>query len=430
MSARVAPYKMNEPDFAEELHRVLSPSNAIQTVELLHGRAKQLDDIRKALYSPGRQIFIYGHRGVGKTSLAQTAAYQHQSSDKFPIIVGCTSTSSFYSVIQDIAQEAFPQDPRLRSSTSQKSFSFGFKGVGAGANKSTQHGNFERPNSLNEAVQLMGYVAEHHSKTPVVIVDEFDQISDRDEQNMFANFVKQLADKRTPISMIFCGVGSSLDDLFSAHLSAHRYFHPIGLDRLPYEARREIIDQASAHLGITIDDTSAWRIAMISDGFPHYVHLVGEKLFWRVFNEGNGGKVTGDLFEASLADAAEALHPEIKKPYEKATKKYTNACEPILWAVADGDELQRSSRDIWASYVRIMGDLGKPPLDRQKFNNYMNSLKKESYGSILEGSRSGWYEFSNKVVRGYARLKALQSCITLEREHPFQPKRYNAYRPA
>lgn len=429
MSKRVLPYRMNEPEFAEELHRVLSPSNAIQTPELLHGRTKQLDDIRKALYSPGRQVFIYGHRGVGKTSLAQTAAYQHQSSDKFPIIVGCSSTSTFFSVIQDIAQEAFPPDPRVRASTSQKSFSFGFRGLKAGAGQSVEHGNFQRPNSLNEAVHLINYVAENHSSSPVVIIDEFDQITDRDEQNMFANLVKQVADKRTRINIIFCGVGGSLDDLFSAHLSAHRYFHPIGLERLPYDARREIIEQAAKHLGITIDDTSIWRIAMISDGFPHYVHLVGEKLFWRVFNEQNAGVVTGDLFEAALADAADALHPEIKKPYEKATKKYTNACEPILWAVADGDDLQRSSRDIWASYLRIMGDLKKSPLERQKFNSYMNALKKESYGSILAASRSGWYEFSNKVVRGYARLKALQSGVLLEREHPLQAKRYNTYRP-
>lgn len=429
MFKKVLPYQRGEADFAEELHRVLSPSNAIHSPELLHGRSKQLDDIRQALYSPGRHIFIYGHRGVGKTSLAQTAAYQHQSPDKFPILVGCSATSTFYSVVQDIAQEAFPHNPLVRTSTTQKSFSFGFKGMKAAADNSVVKGSFQLPTSLNEAVQLIGYVAENHSKTPVVVIDEFDQIADKNEQNMFANFVKQIADKRTGISIIFCGVGSSLDDLFSAHLSAHRYFHPIGLERLPYDARREIVGNASEHLGIAIDDTSTWRIAMISDGFPHYVHLVAEKLFWRVYNKKCGGKVSGDLFEAALVDAADALHPEIKKPYEKATKKYTNACEPILWAVADDDDLQRSSRDIWASYLRIMSDLQRVPLERQKFNNYMNALKKESHGAILEGSRSGWYEFSDKVVRGYARLKALQSGVLLEREHPLQQKRYNTYRP-
>ena len=60
--------------------RVLSPARAIDSPELLKGRDEQLQEIRRgAWYQGGRQIFIYGYRGVGQTSLAQTAAHQHQS---------------------------------------------------------------------------------------------------------------------------------------------------------------------------------------------------------------------------------------------------------------------------------------------------------------------------------------------------------------
>ena len=59
--------------------RVLSPARAIDSPELLKGRDEQLQEIRRARYQGGRQIFIYGYRGVGQTSLAQTAAHQHQS---------------------------------------------------------------------------------------------------------------------------------------------------------------------------------------------------------------------------------------------------------------------------------------------------------------------------------------------------------------
>jgi MoxR-like ATPase len=73
--------RMDEHTFATILGRVLSPSRAIESPELLKGRDDQLREIRRAWYQGGRQIFIYGFRGVGKTSLAQTAAFQHQSSD-------------------------------------------------------------------------------------------------------------------------------------------------------------------------------------------------------------------------------------------------------------------------------------------------------------------------------------------------------------
>ena len=52
-------------------------------------------------------------RGVGKTSLAQTAAHQHQSSDSGPIRVICEKDGTFYRIIRDIISRAFPHDPRL-----------------------------------------------------------------------------------------------------------------------------------------------------------------------------------------------------------------------------------------------------------------------------------------------------------------------------
>lgn len=421
-------WRLPEHDFAEQMHRVLSPSNAIQTVELLHGRSKQLEDIRQALYSPGRQVFIYGDRGVGKTSLAQTAAYQRQSSDGFPIAVSCSAGSTCFDLVKDIAQEAFPIDPRTKKVTTQKSFQFAFKGIGKVAKNSKEQESFRLPTTLNEAIQILDFVSKNHSKQPCAIIDEFDQITNADEQKMFANLVKQIADKKLTLSIIFCGIGASLDDLFSSHLSAHRYFHTTKLERLPYDHRLEIVDQAARHLSIDTDETTRWRIAMISDGFPHYVHLVTEKLFWRVYRAQNGGLVSGDLFEGALHDAVEGLEAEIKKPYEKATKKYTNDCEPILWAAADGDDLQRPSRDVWQSYLRIMKDLNAKPLEKAKFNAQMNNLKKDAYGTILRATRAGWYEYTEKVVRGYARLKALQSGILLEKEHPLQQRRFNVYR--
>jgi uncharacterized protein len=71
--------RRTEEEFGMAMDRVLSPSRAIETPELLKGRDTQLAEIRKAWYQAGRQVFIHGYRGVGKTSLAMTAAFQHQS---------------------------------------------------------------------------------------------------------------------------------------------------------------------------------------------------------------------------------------------------------------------------------------------------------------------------------------------------------------
>jgi uncharacterized protein len=74
------------------LRENLTPSDFIRTPERLFGRDKHLRTIERALNSAGRQIFIYGDRGVGKTSLALTAAYLHTHSGHRPIHVNCGRT--------------------------------------------------------------------------------------------------------------------------------------------------------------------------------------------------------------------------------------------------------------------------------------------------------------------------------------------------
>ena len=56
--------RIAEEKFAQLMGRVLSPSRAIESPELLKGRDDQLREIRRAWYQGGRQIFIYGYRVV------------------------------------------------------------------------------------------------------------------------------------------------------------------------------------------------------------------------------------------------------------------------------------------------------------------------------------------------------------------------------
>jgi len=417
-------FPFTKEQFGRELARVLSPSQTIQTPELLRGRADQLDEIRQAFYAPGRQVFIYGNRGVGKSSLAQTAAFERQSSDNTPIMVSCVPGTTCFDISQAIASRAVPSDPRQIKATVQRAAKLGFGGFGIELRAKLERGSIPKPTSLNDCCTLLEFVGATHSATPVVVIDEFDQITDKTEQANFANLVKMIGDYKVRINLIFCGIGESLDQLFNAHMSTHRYFHTVELPRLPYDPRIEIIDVAAEAMGVRVDDTSRFRIAMISDGFPHYVHLLCEKLFWSVFHAENGLTVTPALFEKALCHAVQAMQPELKRPYDLATKKYANDYEPILWAAADGDDLQRPSRDIYESYKRIMMELGKEPLAREKFNAKINNLKQTSHAEILVGSRSGWYEYREKIVRGYARLRAMQSAVQLEREHPLQMRRF------
>jgi hypothetical protein len=56
-------------------------------------------------------------------------------------------------------------------------------------------------------------------------------------------------------------------------------------------------------------------------------------------------------------------------------------------------------------------------MQRDKFTQRINALKRPAHGSILLGSRQGWYEFREPVMRGYVRLRAEAQGVELGADH-------------
>jgi replication-associated recombination protein RarA len=65
---------LNQLELEEILAAHLTPSKEIVQPDRLFGRDGPLLQIGRAFKSEGRNVFIFGDRGIGKTSLARTAA--------------------------------------------------------------------------------------------------------------------------------------------------------------------------------------------------------------------------------------------------------------------------------------------------------------------------------------------------------------------
>lgn len=428
-----------EDEFQKILYAYLSPSEPISSVQLLKGRTKTLQQIRQALLSPGRHVFIFGDRGVGKTSLAQTAATLYQSSEAHPITLSCSTP--FYQLIQDLISRCnTPAKGRGAATTQKTKVRIGVPFLGG--EREYEHGSNAHPElkSINQSILALRSALEQHSKSPVVIFDEFDLVASEADKHLFADFVKQVSDQRLPVKFIFTGIGRSITDLLAVHNSMVRYLENIRLQRLDYSARMEIISACAEALRVEVGYDTIIRIGQVSDGFPHYVHLIGEKMFWRLFNkEESVDRATADDYVHAVRDAAESIQAFLQEAYNRATRKYTNDYEEVLWAAADAPQLERPSSQIFQSYRRILsslpndrrlrdeksiaaqwfrgGDRDEEDL-RKKFNGRINRLKTPAHGSILIGTRAGWYEFRENIVRGYVRLRAEEAGVPLEVDHP------------
>lgn len=403
---------LSEQEFARILHSHVSPTSPIQSEEHLFGRSKQLNLIQQALYAPGRSIFIYGDRGVGKTSLAQTVAYSHQSATHEPVLLVCEPQTTFAGLMTNALVYLRSAKPKSPSTTSYN-IKLGVKLLDLEATRTKQNGIEPGPEPITDLNDLITALLEvgkaRNNENIVIVIDEFDRITNDEERTHFADFIKQVGDQRLPFHFVFCGVADSMQKLLGSHSSCYRYLEEIHLETLKYEPRYEIIDNIAKALECQVTDPPRHRIASISDGFPHYIHRMCEHLFWQMFRDRLVCKTpTAAHYREAVIQSVRGIEQHLKQTYDKAIMKDASGYEQVLWAVADHSDLIRNTEQIYLSYVNLMntseeaGDL----LDRQVVVSRLNALKGSGCANILASHRRGWYQFRENIIRGYVRLRA------------------------
>lgn len=403
--------------FASHLNELVSPSQPIQSIEHLHGRTHELDQIDKALYAPGRHVFIYGDRGVGKSSLAAAAARQYQSSDGGYIDIGCGPDATLSSIVANIALQALTQSRLKFKKTSTKAgISWRFLTFERNAEEVSRdlHADIR---TVLDAVEVLREVADIHSDKPIVVLDEFDRIQDSATRHIFADLIKHLGDKKVNLKFIFTGVATSLADLLGAHQSAIRQLATIELGRLSWDARWDIALAVARSFQLDLPRDIYVRIAAVSDGFPYYVHLITEKMMWCAWEQPDVAEaITWEHYRAGLKDAIESINAELRRPYELAVTQRTDDYEEVLWSTADGEFLQRFTDDMFASYVYIVKQReGRQSLSLEKFKARIRALRTPRTGEILvaDSARKGLYRYRETMLRGYVRMQAEANGIEL-----------------
>jgi hypothetical protein len=425
----------NEDEFRDVLRRLIVPGIPIENADSLQGRETKLREISRALNSKGMHAFIHGERGIGKTSLAISASKAFLKTDAYPPYIGCDEEASFGFLMKDIARSLLGTDMIRRHSDLQHSASLNLAFLKYEAKGGS--GSWVIPDkvdTINEAADMIGEAA-HLSQfsEPLIVVDEFDRIKDTQVKRRFSDLIKRVHDKAINIRFMFCGIGKSLDELTSGHLSSNRPLHPIELDQISHDARWRIVTTAADELGFNVNREHLIRVGHISDGFPYYIHLVAQNLFWWAFDHHpRDPDITSDDFHAAVMGAMEQAESPLKSAYKLAIQKTKNSLdyEEVLWSAAAGTHLQRQSREIYeSSYIPMMEDrLRKEffdpkikekriPLTYEKYRDRLYKLTDQRHGCILWKSRNSWYEFPEKVNRGYVRLVAERNGVELGSDH-------------
>ncbi|MDA9544273.1 hypothetical protein ACM43_06840 [Bradyrhizobium sp. CCBAU 45321] len=415
---------VTDEDLKALLAENLTPSDTIKTPERLFGREKNLRTIDRALSSPGRQIFIYGDRGVGKTSLALTSAYLHSATLSPPIHVMCGRTSGFAQVVQAIGNALIPVEDRVEKPGGGGGFNLTLPGLGGvGVSRASKAvPAIAAPQSLNEALDVIRYVASKRNGKTIIIIDEMERIETAAEREKFAEFIKNIPELGADVRFIFCGIAHDVDELLQSHPSAGRILETIHLERLKHNYLWQILMVVAERLGVELQLETLIRISQVSDGFPHYVHLIGESLFWSMFDDPEVVTKSGaPHFKAGIEGALQRTEATLRAQYDKATQKYRNTADyqEALWALADSTSDRRQIADIYENSYKwiVTKRVGRTLMPRDKLNQRYLSLRKDTHGRIVAGHGAGWFSFRENIMRGYVRLRAEAEGINLGRHH-------------
>lgn len=249
-----------------KLSQAFSPSAPINQFELFAGRLNQVKAISQAIGARGRHAIIYGERGVGKTSLVTVLKEIYSSSEGLTGVkiakINCDERDTFYHVWKKmlakidyiIEGETTPPEEILASD---------FMPVPT---------EYLGPGEVCSICEK----ASQNSKGVVLIFDEFDCL-DAQYRAMFAPTIKELSDNSVDTTIILVGVSRDVKELIAEHASVDRSMVQINMPTMSESEIRELLTKVLTPLGMTIEENALSTIVLLSQGFPHYGHLLGQE---------------------------------------------------------------------------------------------------------------------------------------------------------
>jgi Cdc6-like AAA superfamily ATPase len=272
--------------------RLFNPSSPIDEERLFSGRLDQVSDLLGVVYEKGAHAILFGERGVGKSSLANTITA------KIPPAV---------SNVKFLKENCRPEDTYF---TLWSKFLFDFQYAGTSIDEflKTETRDFMVIKILESLPKTSQYV---------FVFDEFDRISSFATKTAIADTIKHFSDYPQNITIVIVGVGYSIEELFGAHPSIQRCCLQIPMPRMSKPELREILSDRYPQIGLECSDLLVDRLIELSRGLPGYAHLAGREAALSAVRSKR--RVIND------ADYAEAISESVRRAQESVTTAYNRA---------------------------------------------------------------------------------------------------------
>lgn len=262
------------------------------------------------------------------------------------------------------------------------------------------------------------YALQRLDASTLVVIDELDRLEDNDALSLLADTIKALSEHSVAVTLVLVGVADSVDELIGDHLSIERALTQVHMPRMSIGELEEIVDKGLAKVALSIIRQAKRRIARLSEGLPHYTHLLSLHASQRAIADGRTEIREIDV-DRAIGLAAQKAQQSIRTAFEKATRSPRNGtlfAEALLaCALAPKGPLGHFT----AGAVREpMASIVGSPVEISKFNRHLNAFSGDERGQVLERSgepRRWFYRFRNPLLQPFVILNGLATGKVEER---------------
>jgi AAA domain len=378
-------------DRIRAVSRAFTPGAPVGELDMLAGRMDQLTDVVSAVSMRGQHVGLYGERGVGKTSLATVLAEYFNAISPVTglksVVVNCGTDDTFSSVWRNAFIE-------LGIHTNGEPFS---------------------PEYVRRSLQTLPSEA-------LIVIDELDRLENDDALTALADTIKTLSDHAVDSTLVLVGVARSIGELIGEHASIVRALVQIEMPRMKVDELGAIITNGCAKASLTARQDAIRDIAELSEGLPHYTHLLGLHAGLHA--------VQNDRTEITTTDVQEAIPKAVDRhtilsDYQRATRSARKDAlfSEVLLACALAPKNQLgffTSGAIREPLELIAGRRIEIPA----FSNHLSQFLEPERGAVLQregSSRRYFYRFTDPIFQPYVILSGLShALITAEQLRSLQ----------
>jgi energy-coupling factor transporter ATP-binding protein EcfA2 len=380
-----------------EVTQVFTPGAPVTRADLFAKRGDRMEDLVEVIGQRGQHAVVYGERGVGKTSFVTVMADVY-SKVFLSGRVTCASGEDFSTIMRHLFGSIL-----VDTEKPEAGFTLRTKHQLAPATALINESEIS-PDGVRRALAALS-----SQEAVVVLVDEFDRITDSATQRKFADTLKSLSDYVVNATVVLVGVADTVVELIAEHESVSRALTEIHMPRMEPDELGETIDRALASLGMQIELDAKARIIGLSRGLPSYTHRLGLYAAKEAIRERRYKIILADI-EVCIRETIDKVQEYVSSMYHKATwsSRRTNYEQVLLaCALAPVDEKGYfATTDVRTPLSMLM----KKNYDIPYFISNLNQLASPERGSVLQktgGARTFRYRFRDPLLQPYVILRGI-----------------------